>query len=194
MPVRTAARAALQRARFPAVFLAQQTNPRIALRDALHFGGGLVPRTIVHHDHFDLAFVIGRQASARKVSAITLPSLYAAITTLIGSAKSVRGLAAKPRGQPDDDQRSHDDERRRDDHERPEKFFDCVVNAKTGAAHETRERSSVGLRPAASTHRASCPAACLTRRQCRRACGDNRECAAALRRSANDRRRHRAAE
>ena len=48
----------LQRACFPAVFLTQQTHAWIDIGHALNFGGGLIARTIVDYNDFELAFVI----------------------------------------------------------------------------------------------------------------------------------------
>ena len=49
---------ALQRPRFPVIFLLQQTHARIDLCNALDFCGSFITRTVINHNHFDLALVI----------------------------------------------------------------------------------------------------------------------------------------
>jgi hypothetical protein len=51
---------ALQGARLSMIFLLQQTDARLAARDAVNFRRSLVMRTVVHDDNFDFAFVICR--------------------------------------------------------------------------------------------------------------------------------------
>ena len=79
---------ALQRARLAVIFLPQQTDPRIVRGDALRLPLRFRSRrTIIDHNHFQLAFVIRSRAANARVLAITFSSLYAAITTLIGSGE-----------------------------------------------------------------------------------------------------------
>ena len=50
----------LQSAGFSPVLLLQQTHTWVDSRNALDFGGGLVARSIIDHDRFNVSFVIGR--------------------------------------------------------------------------------------------------------------------------------------
>ena len=56
---------ALQRTRFPSIFLTQQTHARIDISHAFDFRSGLVARSIVHHDDLEFAVVIGRKQRAQ---------------------------------------------------------------------------------------------------------------------------------
>src|SRR6266550_5333064 len=49
---------ALQGSCFPAIVLTNQSHPRIGCRDLLYFGGGIVTRTIIDHDNFQLALIV----------------------------------------------------------------------------------------------------------------------------------------
>src|SRR5438094_5668349 len=49
---------ALQGSCFPAIVLANQTHPRISCRDLLHFRGGIVTRTVIDHDNFQIAPIV----------------------------------------------------------------------------------------------------------------------------------------
>ena len=52
---------AVQRARLPMVFLADQSHPSIRCHDFLHFRGGIVTRTIIDHNNIQLPLIIRLQ-------------------------------------------------------------------------------------------------------------------------------------
>ena len=116
------------------VLLPQQVEraDRLA-RCVLDFGRRPIARTIIDHDDFDLARVIGRRARERKRVRDHLLFIEGRDQDADRSGEIRRpGVAAETRRQPDHDQRSHDDQRRRDNHEGPEKFFDRVKDVKPG--------------------------------------------------------------
>src|SRR6266545_7481993 len=111
-------------------------NARVAIRNAFNFFGGLVARTVIDNNDFDFAFVVRRKKCAQ--------SFRDHFSFIVGSDHYTDGLrkicfrsASETISKPDDNQRANDYKRGRDDHERPEEFLDTMIDAKTGAAHET---------------------------------------------------------
>src|SRR5204862_4045501 len=56
--VASSSQTALQSTRFPMIVLSQQAHTRLTPCDTLNLRSSPVTRTVVHHDHFDFAFVI----------------------------------------------------------------------------------------------------------------------------------------
>ena len=61
----TSDKPALQGDRFAAVGLPNESDARIVPRDFFDFGGGLIARAVVDHQHFDCARIIVRQNGAQ---------------------------------------------------------------------------------------------------------------------------------
>ena len=123
---------ALQRARFPAIFLTQQPHPWIGRRDCFHLGRRLVARSVVDHNYLDLSRVIGGENGAQSFRDhfffIVCGHQH---TERFGEIRWPS--PAETRGQPDHGECSQHHERSRDNHEGPEKFFRCVENPEAGA-------------------------------------------------------------
>ena len=80
----------LQRARFPMIFLPQQTNARLAAYNAFNFRSSVIPRTVIHDDDFEdlvtTAHVIASEFDAKGFG----PQLLAALFPFEGNFKEKR--------------------------------------------------------------------------------------------------------
>ena len=101
-------------------------------------------RTVVHDHHFDFAAVI-----CRKKRPQSLRDHFLLVVSGYDHANRLGEIrfraAAKAVCEPDHNEGAHDHQCRGDNHERPEEFFDAVVNAKSCAAHNVRERFAIAL-------------------------------------------------
>jgi hypothetical protein len=132
--------AILKGARFATVRLPEKTDSRIGMRDRFHFGCGPVRRTVIHHDDFQLAFVIGGHEAAQRFRD-HLFFVERGDDHADRRGEIARPRAAEARRQPDHDQGSQDDQRRRHNHERPEKFFRRMKDAEPRAGDEVCKRA-----------------------------------------------------
>ena len=128
--------AALEGTRFPVILLLQQTNARLAARDALNFRSRSIARTVVHDHDFNFTFVICSQKRSQSFRDHFL-FIVSSHDDADRRCEICFPSAAKASREPDNNQRSNNDKCGRNDHKGPEKLFDAVIDAKAGAAHES---------------------------------------------------------
>src|SRR5438552_4497134 len=134
---------ALQGPCFPAIVLTNQSHARIDRRDLLHFSGGIITRTIIDHDNFQLALIVCFQKRLQ-CCRDDLALIVSSDDDTGGFGKIYRRRSTKAIGEVDHNKGTNDYQRGGNHHKGPEKFLEGVHDAETGAADVMRHRLSSG--------------------------------------------------